>query len=101
MHNWGLDLSSSISCKLHIELVHNGLAMSSRSISFSSAMRDYKNEHHNIHDWPLLHMGNASAAELLESPLAIDFSYLHSPANSFSDEGNWDANTVNFDNVSK
>jgi len=101
VHNGGSDLCSSIPRELPKEVVGDAVAISSCNIPSSSGMRDNRNEHHNIFDWPLLQMGNTSKAEMLETPLVVDFSYLQSPADSFFIEDIWDGGKVNSKNVSK
>jgi len=45
---------------------------------------------YNRPDWPSLQMGSSSYAEILETPLTVDFSYQQSPADSFSAEDIWE-----------
>ena len=63
-------------------------------------MVDNRCEHPVHHDWPLVSIAQTNVEDV-ETPLAIDFPFLQSSNDSFSEEDIWDGENVNFGNVSK
>ena len=72
----------------------------SRSSASFSGMVDNSCEHPVHHDWPLVSIAQSNVEDV-ETPLAIDFSFLQSSNHSFSVEDIWDGENANSRNVSK
>ena len=91
-----------VPCNLPREMVRDALAMSlgARSSASCSGVIDNKCEHSVHHDWPLVPIAQTNVEDV-ETPLAIDFSFLQSSNDSFSVEDIWDGENVNSGNVSK
>jgi len=82
----GLVLCGRVPCELPKAVVQDAFAVSigSHSIAPSSRVRDYRSDNHHVLNWPVLQMGDTSkGADILETPLAVDFSYLQSLDDSF------------------
>jgi len=72
------------------------MSLGSRSSTFISGL-SVNNCKHFARDWPLV---NVTQSKDVENPLAIDFSFLRSSNNSFSDYDIWGGQNVNSRNVS-
>lgn len=98
----GLGVLGGVPCDLPREVVRDALAMSlgARSSASFSGMVDNRCERPVHHDWPLVSIAQTNAEDV-ETPLAIDFSFLQSSNDSFLVEYVWDGENVNSGNVSK
>jgi len=99
-YDGGLDLHSMVPSELPRDVARDALVLTTGSSGPSSVMVNC-NDLHNRLEWPSLQMGSFSDVEILETPLAIDFSYQQSHSDSFSAEGIWEGGKVNPEKVSK
>jgi len=76
------------------------LLLTTGSSGPSSAMVN-SNDLRNRLEWPALQMGSPADIEIMETPLAVDFSYQQNPIDSFSAEGMWEGGKVDSEKVSK
>jgi len=99
--NLGVGVYGSVPCDLPREVVRDALAISLGSRSSASSSGVGLNECvHSENVWPIVSVARSNVEDA-NIPLAIDFSFMQSPNESFSVDDIWDGESVNSGMVSK